>query len=82
MAFEGKGVLLDGTSSGSPAERAGFMKGDVIVQMADVKIDALDDMQYALTHYKAGDTLTVTYMREGKPLETRVTLATRATGGQ
>ncbi len=77
MSFDGKGVLLDGTSSGSPAERAGFLKGDVLVQIADVKIDALDDMQYALTHYKVGDTVTVVYTREGKQLETRVTLAAR-----
>jgi hypothetical protein len=82
MGFDGKGVLLDGTSSGSPAERAGFQKGDVIVQMADVKIDALDDMQYALTHYKPGDTLTVVFTRDGKQQETRVTLATRAASGQ
>jgi hypothetical protein len=82
MAFDGKGVLLDGTSSGSPAERAGFLKGDVIVQIADVRIDALDDMQYALTHYKPGDTLTVKYTRDGKEMETRVTLATRQQSGQ
>ncbi len=82
MSFDGRGVLLDGTSAGSPAERAGFLKGDVIVQIADVKIDALDDMQYALTHYKAGDTLTIVYMRDGNQFERRVTLANRQTGGQ
>jgi hypothetical protein len=82
MAFDGKGVLLDGTSSGSPAERAGFLKGDILVQIADVRIDALDDMQYALTHYKVGDTLTVKYLRDGKELETRLTLAARQQSGQ
>jgi len=82
FTFDGKGVLLDGTSSGSPAERAGFLKGDVIVQIADVKIDAIDDMQYALTHYKPGDTLTIKYTREGKELETRLTLATRQQSAQ
>ncbi len=50
--------------------------------MADVKIDALDDMQYALTHYKVGDTLTIVCTRDEKQLETRVTLATRAQSGQ
>jgi hypothetical protein len=82
MGFQEKGVLLDGTSSGSPAERAGFLKGDVVIQIADVRIDALDDMQYALKHYKAGDTLTIVYLRDGKQLETRVTLATRERSGQ
>jgi len=82
MSFDGKGVLLDGTSAGSPAERAGFLKGDILVQIADVKVDGLDDMQYALTHYKVGDTLTIKYLRDGKELETRLTLAARQTGGQ
>ncbi|MBK7644117.1 MAG: M28 family peptidase [Planctomycetes bacterium] len=82
FTYDGKGVLLDGTSAGSPAERAGFQKGDVIVQIADVTIDALDDMQYALTHYKVGDTLTIVYERDGKQLETRLTLAARQQGGQ
>jgi len=82
MGFDGEGVLFDGTSAGSPAERAGFLKGDILVQIADVKIDALDDMQYALTHYKVGDTLTIKYLRDGKELETRLTLAARQTSGQ
>lgn len=82
MAFDGKGVRVDAAMSGSPAERAGFQKGDVIVQVADVKIDGLDDLQYALTHYKAGDTLTVVFVRDGKQQETRVTLAPRPGSGQ
>jgi S1-C subfamily serine protease len=82
MAFDGKGVLIDGTSAGSPAERAGFLKGDVLVQVADVRIDGLDDLQYALTHYKPGDTLTIKYLRDGKELETRLTLAIRQQSGQ
>ncbi len=74
---EDKGVLLDGTSNGSPAERAGFLKGDLVVQIADVKIEAIDDLQYALTHYKPGDTVSVVFLRDGKQMETRVTLAIR-----
>jgi hypothetical protein len=32
-SYDGKGVLIDGTSGGSPAERAGFLKGDVLIGM-------------------------------------------------
>jgi S1-C subfamily serine protease len=39
-------------------------------------------MQYALTHYKVGDTLTVVYLRDGKQLESRLTLAARQPSGQ
>jgi len=76
-SFDGKGVKIDGTSGGSPAERAGFLQGDVLLQLGDVKIDNIYDFTYALQHYKPGDVVLVRYEREGKEQETRVTLSSR-----
>jgi hypothetical protein len=76
-SYDGKGVLIDGTSAGSPAERAGFLKGDVLLGMGDVKFDTIYDFTYALQLYKPGDVVVVKYLRDGKPEETRVTLSTR-----
>ncbi len=75
--FEGPGVLLDGTSAGSPAERAGLLAGDVLLQIGDVKIDTIYDLTYALQLYKAGDVLQVRFRREGGESQVRLTLATR-----
>lgn len=76
-AFEGPGVKIDGTSSGSPAENAGFLAGDVLVQIGEVEIGTIYDFTYALQHYKPGDVVRVAFERDGKREETRVTLSSR-----
>ncbi len=75
--FEGPGVLLDGTSAGSPAERAGLIAGDVLLQIGDVKIETIYDLTYVLQVYKAGDVVQVRYRRDGEESQVRLTLATR-----
>ncbi|HEV8112859.1 MAG TPA: M28 family peptidase [Planctomycetota bacterium] len=80
-AYDGKGVLMDGTSGDSPAERAGFLKGDVILGMGDVKIDNVYDLMYALQLFKPGDVVVVKFTRDGKDQETRVTLASPLSQG-
>ncbi|MFM7281356.1 MAG: M28 family peptidase, partial [Planctomycetia bacterium] len=72
-----KGVLIDGTSKGSPAERAGFLAGDVLQWIGDVELSTVSDMVYALQRYKPGDVVPVKYLRDGKQAEVRVTLAMR-----
>lgn len=71
------GVLIDGTSSGSPAERAGFQKGDVLLELGDVKLGSVNDFTYALQYYKAGDVVKVVFERDGKREEMLVTLGSR-----
>jgi S1-C subfamily serine protease len=76
-AFEGPGVKIDGTSSGSPAERAGFLAGDVLLQIGEVQIGNVYDLTYALQHYKPGDVVLVAFQRDGQRDDTRVTLSSR-----
>jgi hypothetical protein len=76
-AWDKEGVLIDGTSPGSPAEHAGFLKGDVLKQIGDIKLARIDDFQFALQTYKPGDVVVVKFVRDGKDQETRVTLSTR-----
>jgi len=75
--FEGPGVKIDGTSAGSPAERAGFLAGDVLLEIGEVEIATIHDMVYALQHYKPGDVVLVAFQRDGQREETRVTLSSR-----
>lgn len=77
-SYDGEGVLIDGTSGGSPAERAGFLKGDILIGVGDVKIVNIYDFTYALNLYKPGDVVLVKFRRDGADQETRVTLSTRA----
>lgn len=76
-SFEGKGVLLAGTSPGSPAEKAGMLAGDVLVQVGDIAIESMQDFMYALQTYKPGDVVLARFQRDGKTEEVRLTLTTR-----
>lgn len=76
-SFEGKGVLLAGTSPGSPAEKAGMLAGDVLVQVGDIVIESMQDFMYALQTYKPGDVVLARFQRDGKTEEVRLTLTTR-----
>lgn len=75
--FEGPGLRLTGTSPGSPAEKAGMLAGDVLVQVGDVAIENINDFMYALQIYKPGDVVLSRYLRDGAEESVRVTLSTR-----
>jgi acetylornithine deacetylase/succinyl-diaminopimelate desuccinylase-like protein len=77
-AYDGKGVLIDGASQGTPAERAGLLRGDVLVKLGDVALENVYDLTYALGRFKPGDVVVLHYLRDGKPQETRVTLVAPA----
>jgi S1-C subfamily serine protease len=75
--FEGPGVLFDGISPGSPAEKAGLLPGDVLLAVGDVEIGDIYDFTYALQRYKAGDVVLARYLRDGEEQDVRMTLASR-----
>ena len=68
-----KGVIVLGVSPGSPAEKAGLhgvqrtrrglALGDVIVGIADHKVDSYDDLYNALDGHKPGDKVNVQVRR-------------------
>ena len=74
---EVKGLLLGGTSAGSPAEKAGLLAGDVILQVGDVTIETIHDFVYMLGVYKPGDVVLTRFLRDGVEQEVRITLDTR-----
>ena len=76
--FEGPGVLLTGTSSGSPAEKAGMLAGDILLQVGDVRIDTIHDFSYALKIYKPGDVVVTRFSRGGVLETVRIPLAAKA----
>jgi hypothetical protein len=76
-SFEGPGLLLAGTSAGSPAEKAGMLKGDILLQVGDIEIANINDFMYALQTYKPGDVVLARFLRDNKEESVRVTLATR-----
>ena len=71
------GVKFSDVRAGSPAAKAGFKAGDVLVQFGDMPIKNLYDFTDALRRHKVGDVVDVTVMRDGKPLKAAVTLEQR-----
>ena len=72
-----KGLMLSGVVGGGPAEQAGLMKGDVIVEIAGQSIANIYDYTYALELLKIGEPAKVVYMRNGAKRETTLTPAAR-----
>ncbi len=77
MSSTSGGVKLSDTRAGSPAARAGIVKGDVIVGMAGVSVQNLYDLTFVLREHKPGESVEVVVQREGKELHLLATLATR-----
>lgn len=77
-SYEGEGMLISGTSPGSPAERAGLVGGDVILRLGDIEIDSVRAFAYALKVHKPGDVVQAVYRRDGREESVLVTLESRA----
>jgi S1-C subfamily serine protease len=71
------GILLDGTSSGSPAEKAGLKAGDRILSIGGVRMEDLRSMVDVLRARQPGDTVEVVYQRLGTMEKVKVILGTR-----
>ncbi|MAW21464.1 MAG: hypothetical protein CMD16_03605 [Flavobacteriales bacterium] len=70
--YSEKGMRIDGVTDGKPAYKSGMQKGDIVVQLGDMKV--LDMMTYmkALGRYVKGDKVKATIIRDGKAVELMV----------
>lgn len=71
------GVRFSDVKPGSPAAKAGFVAGDVLIQFGDKAIKNLYDFTDALRRSKVGDIVQVTVLRGGKQVNATVTLEQR-----
>jgi len=76
-AAEHGGVKFADVREGSPASKAGFEAGDVLVEFDGKKIDNLYDFSYALRARKPGDKVIATVVRDGERITREVTLEAR-----
>lgn len=68
------GVMLMEVSNGYPAADAGLKDGDVITEINGEKVSTTSEFKYELYKHSVGDTIEVTYIRDGKEKKTNVTL--------
>jgi hypothetical protein len=76
-ASETPGLRLTGVRPGSPAESGGLKAGDIIVEFAGKPVKDLYSYSDALYAQKPGDTVKIVYLRDGKRVETSITLTRR-----
>ncbi|MBK6913274.1 MAG: PDZ domain-containing protein [Ignavibacteriales bacterium] len=74
FAFSGEGVRIADLSSGSPAEKAGLQKGDVIIKIDKYDVKNLRDYSEALKKFNPGDVVEIIYIRDAKEYKTQIEL--------
>jgi hypothetical protein len=72
-----QGVKFADVREGSPASKAGFKAGDVMVEFDGKPIQNLYDFTYALQAKKPGDEVMVKVLRNGAAVEAKVLLTKR-----
>lgn len=73
----GSGLRLTGVRSGSPAEQAGLVAGDVIVEFGGRAVKDLYDFSDALYLHRPGDAVSVVVLRHGDRKQFTVHLGKR-----
>ena len=77
FANEGQGVKFAEVRTGSPAAKAGFRGGDVMISFGGMSIKTLYDFTFALREKKPGDRVEVVVLRDGKEVKATVELTNR-----
>ena len=73
------GALVREVGDGSTAGQAGLEEGDVIIRVDDTMITSSDSLVATIRSYRPGDTVTVTYLRDGEEQSVDLELDTDAT---
>jgi len=74
FGWNGEGFKLGGVSEGGPAQKAGLLGGDIMIQFGEKKVVNIYDFMYAMNDHKPGDVVKVKVLREGEEMEFDITL--------
>jgi len=72
-----QGVRIGDFSEGSNAEKAGLLKGDIIVKINDIKISKFSELTGQLSAKRPGDSVKLTIDRDGEILTKNINLIKR-----
>jgi len=68
------GAYVDSVLPGGAAESAGIRQGDIILKIGDQDVNDVSGLQEQVGGYRPGDKINVTLVRNGRQMETLVTL--------
>ena len=69
-----EGIAVISVESGSPADKAGLKKGDIIVKLGGEDTGSLAEFRYELYKHEVGEKVEIEYYRGGKLQKTTITL--------
>jgi S1-C subfamily serine protease len=69
-----RGVYVEDLTEGGAAEKAGFKKGDVVLQINDMPVNSKSELLEIIAQHNPGDKVNVKVEREGKTIDIPVTL--------
>ncbi len=69
-----EGVAVVSVEKGSPAEKAGLKKNDIIISLGGEKTGSLAEFRYELYKHDVGEKVEIGYYRNGKLQKTMITL--------
>jgi S1-C subfamily serine protease len=70
-----RGLLVGSVAPGSPADKAGLERGDIIVAMDGKPLTDSGRLQEFIRQAKVGTEITLTFVRDGKRITKSLTLA-------
>ncbi len=62
---EVKGVYVAGLSEDGAARQSGLSEGDIITKVGDIKVNSVPELQEQIGHFRPGDKVIVTALRNG-----------------
>jgi serine protease Do/serine protease DegQ len=71
---EAQGALITQVVEGSAAEKAGIRIGDVVVSVNDRPVKSRNELRLAISQLRAGQTVRVGVVRDGKPSQVSATI--------
>ena len=78
LEYQGQGVLVTRVVDGSPAQKAGIRKGDVIVRVDNDPVDSPAALARVVRASPAGESVVVQVVRDGQRLRLSTRLASRS----
>ena len=76
-AQDNEGLLISGIGEDTPAEKAGLMRGDILLAIDGNELDSVHDLRELLDDYRAGQRVSLSILRGGNNRTVPLTLEDR-----
>ena len=67
--FDGQGMRIDGVSQNKTAEKYGILKGDIVIQIGEMKVKDMMGYMRGLSNHEKGDATVIKIKRENDIIE-------------